>query len=184
MRFQHLVPRAHRPALLCAAACLAFASLHAATPVEPVPQFRSSDGATHTLNDLRGHPAVVNFWATWCGPCREEMPRLQKLADTYGSRGVQFVAISLDAPDTQSKIPQVIAKRNLRIPVWTGADETTLKALDLGELVPATLILDDTGTVIGRIEGEASDKDIRSRIDWLLNGRNGKQPKAIQRNDW
>ncbi|GAA3748078.1 hypothetical protein GCM10022270_02440 [Terriglobus aquaticus] len=112
------------------------------------------------------------------------MPRLQKLADTYGSRGVQFVAISLDAPDTQSKIPQVIAKRNLRIPVWTGADETTLKALDLGELVPATLILDDTGTVIGRIEGEASDKDIRSRIDWLLNGRNGKQPKAIQRNDW
>ena len=112
------------------------------------------------------------------------MPRLQKLADAYQGRGVQFVAVSLDAADTQAKIPQVVAKRNLRIPVWTGADENTLKALDLGELVPATLILDDRGEVIGRIEGEASDKDIRSRLDWLLNGRTGKQPKPVQKNDW
>jgi thiol-disulfide isomerase/thioredoxin len=173
-----------RPALLCAAACLALANLHAAEPTGANLQFHSADGATHTLTELRGHVAVVNFWATWCGPCREEMPRLQKLADAYGSRSVQFIAISLDAPDTQPKIPQVIAKRNLHIPVWTGADETTLKALDLGELVPATLILDDSGEVIGRIEGEASDKDIRSRVDWLLNGRTGKQPKPVQRNDW
>lgn len=185
MRLLQTQTRLCRTALLCAAASFLLQPwMHAAEPAAAKLEFRGVDGATHSLAELHGHPAVVNFWATWCGPCREEMPRLQKLADAYGSKGVRFIAISLDAPDTQPKIPQVIAKRNLHIPVWTGADENTLKALDLGELVPATLILDDNGEVIGRIEGEASNGDIRSRVDWLLNGRTGKQPKPVQKNDW
>lgn len=144
----------------------------------------SADGATHSLSELRGHPAVVNFWATWCGPCREEMPRIQKLANSYAPQGVQFVAVSLDAPETQDKIARVTAQRRFRVPVWTGANEATLATLKMGELVPATMILDENGEVIGRIEGEASERDIRSRVDWLLGGRKGKQPKAVQKNDW
>lgn len=161
-----------------------FANLAGAVPGETLLEFQSADGAKHTLGELRGHPAVVNFWATWCGPCREEMPRLQKLADSYKDKGVSFVAISLDARETQGKIPQVLQKRNLHIPVWTGADENTLTALHMGVLVPATMILDEGGQVIGRIEGEASEKDVRSRLDWLLNGRVGNPPKAVQKNDW
>ena len=160
----------------------------AASPAEPdVPQtlqFKGRDGATHTLAELHGHPAVVNFWATWCGPCKEEMPRLQKLSESYAPKGVQFIAVSIDAPDTQGKIDDVVHKRNFRLPVWTGADEQTLASLHMGELVPATLILDENGNAIGRIEGEARDKDVQSRVDWLLGGRTGKQPKPIQKNDW
>ena len=164
---------------------LAFSTtVFAAPPAERKLEFHSVDGATHTLSELRGHPAVVNFWATWCGPCRDEMPRLQKLADSYADQGVRFVAISLDAADTQAKIPKVLEQRKFHIPVWTGADETTLTELKLGVLVPATMVLDDSGEVIGRIEGEAGDKDIRSRVDWLLNGRTGKPPKPVQKNDW
>ena len=111
------------------------------------------------------------------------MPRLQKLADGYAAQGVQFIAVSLDAPDTQPKIAKVVQQRNFRIPVWTGADEKTLADLKLGELVPATLVLDDAGKIIGRIEGEARDKDIRSRVDWLLNGRVGNSPTPVQKND-
>jgi hypothetical protein len=59
-----------------------------------------------------------------------------------------------------------------------------LKELALGELVPATVILDADGMLVGRIEGEASEKDIASRLDWLLSGRQGKQPKLVQKNDW
>ncbi len=146
--------------------------------------FKARDGSTHSLKELHGHPAVVNFWATWCGPCKEEMPRLQKLADAYTSQNVKFLAISLDAADTQGKIDDVVRKRDFHLPVWTGADETTLAALNLGELVPATLILDENGETIGKIEGEARDKDVRSRLDWLLAGRKGKQPKVVQKNDW
>lgn len=154
----------------------------AAAPMQG--QFTARDGSVHTLAELRGHPAVVNFWATWCGPCREEMPRLQKLADSYGGRGVRFVAVSLDAPETQGKIDAVVLKRGLRLPVWTGATDSTLSALELGVLVPATLILDEKGEIIGRIEGEAREKDVSSRLDWLLNGRAGKPPKPVQKNDW
>jgi len=145
--------------------------------------FQGRDGAQHTISELRGHPAVVNFWATWCGPCREEMPRLQKLSESYAAQGVNFVAISLDAPETQGKIDAALQKSGLRIPVWTGATDHTLTQLKLGILVPATLILDENGEVIGKIEGEARDNDVQSRLDWLLNGRQGKQPKIVQKRE-
>ncbi len=158
--------------------------LHPALAQSEPPKFKALDGSVHDLHELRGHPAVVNFWATWCGPCKEEMPRLQKLADAYTPRGVAFIAISLDAPETREKIPSLIGKRGLRMPVWTGATDQTLAAFELGELVPATLVLDENGTVIGKIEGEMRDKDVQSRLDWLLAGRQGKQPKLVQKNDW
>ena len=156
-----------------------------AAPAQAKPDtFRALDGSKHDLRELRGHPSVVNFWATWCGPCKAEMPRLQKLAEAYTPRGVTFVAISLDAPETQDKIQSVVIKRGLHMPVWTGATDRTLAELDLGVLVPATLVLDESGAVVGRIEGEARDKDVESRLDWLLGGRRGKQPKIVQKNDW
>jgi thiol-disulfide isomerase/thioredoxin len=147
-------------------------------------EFRGLDGAPHTLSELKGRPAVVNFWATWCLPCKEEMPRLQALSEQYQPRGVGFVAISIDDAETQKKISGLIAKRHFGLPVWTGGTEETLKTLQVDNILPATLIFDENGVVIGKIEGEARTKDISSRLDWLLNGRQGKQPKVLQRNDW
>ena len=167
---------------VCLASHNAQAQGQALTPAQPA--FTSLEGLPRTLADLRGHPAVVNFWATWCGPCREEMPRLQRLADLYAAKGVAFIAISLDEPATRHKIPAMIARSAPRIPVWVGATDKTLAQLQLGELVPATLLLDEKGEVIGRIEGEARNRDISSRLDWLLGGRSGNQPRILQRNDW
>ncbi len=147
-------------------------------------QFKDAAGQLHSLAELRGHAAVVNFWATWCGPCREEMPRLQKLADVYAPRGVTFVAVSLDEPTTQERIPAALQKSGLHVPVWLGATPETLHQLGLGTLVPGTLMLDGEGGVIGRIEGEAREKDIRARLDWELGGHVGKQPHVMQKNDW
>ena len=157
----------------------------AAAKVPAAPDhFEDRAGTAHSLGELKGRISVVNFWATWCLPCREEMPRLQRLSDEYGPKGVVFVALSLDGPEAQAKIDQVIRKRDFRIPVWTGATEQAYKEFDLGVLVPATLLMDANGDVVGKIEGEARDKDIRSRLDWVLNGRQGKQPKVVQKNDW
>ncbi len=110
---------------LAFAAVFAVASSLCASTAQ-TPTFHDLQGAPHTLAELHGHPAVVNFWATWCGPCKEEMPRLQKLAESYAPKDVRFVAISLDAPDTAAKIPAVTHQRNFSIPVWTGANERTL----------------------------------------------------------
>jgi thiol-disulfide isomerase/thioredoxin len=168
--------------------CTALAILLALPGYAAVPELAASltslDGSAHSLRELRGHPTVVNFWATWCGPCREEMPLLQKMADAYAAKGVTFIAISIDDPPARAKIPAMVAKRGLHIPVWTGASMDTLKQLQLGEIVPATLVLDENGEVIGRIEGEARERDIRSRLDWILGGKSGKPPKPVQKNDW
>jgi thiol-disulfide isomerase/thioredoxin len=140
------------------------------------------DGKTHSLTEYRGKIVVLNFWATWCLPCREEMPMLSKLAPKYDEKDVAFLAASIDDAQTQSKIAHFLEKKKITLAVFTGTTPDTLKQFQLGEIVPATLILDRDGTSTFRIEGEASKKDISSRLDWLLSDRSAKQPKVLIKN--
>ncbi len=181
---QTLKIRLRLPLTACLLPFLLVPAHTAAEPAAPSIQFEDREGSTHQFEELRGHPAVVNFWATWCGPCREEMPRLQKLSEDYAAQQVRFIAVSIDAPDTRSKIDSIVQKRNFHLPIWIGASDETLAALNLGKLVPATLILDAEGEIIGKIEGEVREKDVRARLDWALHGHHGKQPSIVQRNDW
>jgi thiol-disulfide isomerase/thioredoxin len=151
----------------------------------PLPDLSLKDraGTVQNLSAYRGKIVVLNFWATWCGPCREELPRLDELAREYAAKNVVFVAASIDEADTQPKIASFLGKKNVTsLPIWMGASPAMLKQFQLGEVVPATIILDQNGEPIARILGEASRKDIASRLDWLLNGRTGKQPKTIVKN--
>jgi|SRR5579875_1546511 thiol-disulfide isomerase/thioredoxin len=150
----------------------------------PVPNLKFRDMAGHAvrLDSLRGHIAVVNFWATWCGPCKQELPRLSALQAAYAGRGVEFVAVSVDQPRDFGKIQPYFESHQIALPVWTGADLGTLGRLGFANVVPATLVLDGQGNVVGRIEGEARDADVRGYLDWLLDGHEGKAPpKQIRR---
>ena len=140
------------------------------------------DGKPHSLAEYRGKIVVLNFWATWCLPCREEMPMLSKLAPTYDEKDVAFLAASIDDAQTQSKIAHFLEKKKITLAVFTGATPDSLKQFNLGEIVPATLILDRDSSPVFRIEGEASKKDISSRLDWLLSDRSAKQPKPLIKN--
>jgi thiol-disulfide isomerase/thioredoxin len=173
-------PQRQLTTLLVFALCLGTVALGS-----PFPELTLKDqtGVAQTLADYRGKIVVLNFWATWCGPCREELPRLDELAREYASKDVVFVAASIDDAETQSKIASFLDKKKIStIPVWIGASPATLKLFQLGEMVPATIILDQNGDTIVRIMGEASRKDITSRLDWLLNGRTGKPPKSLLKN--
>jgi thiol-disulfide isomerase/thioredoxin len=140
------------------------------------------DGTAHSLAEYRGKIVVLNFWATWCLPCREEMPMLSKLAPKYDPKDVAFLAASIDDAQTQPRIARFLEKKKIALAVFTGATPETLRQFDLGEIVPATLILDRDGALAFRIEGEASKKDISSRVDWLLSQRTTKQPKVLIKN--
>jgi len=160
---------------LCLLICLGGWTAAQANPV-PNLKFKTLAGQQVRLDSLRGSIAVVNFWATWCAPCRAELPRLSALQAEYAKQGVKFVAVSADEPKDFAKIAPFLQEEKISLPVWTGADLGTLGRLGFGDVLPATLVLDAQGNVVGRIEGEARDADVRGYLDWLLHGRQGAAP--------
>jgi thiol-disulfide isomerase/thioredoxin len=99
---------------------------------------KDSDGKRVQLRDLRGKIVVLNFWATWCGPCREEMPMLVEAEKEYGTRGIVFVGASLDDDKTRGKVTGFVHDRGVDFPIWVGATVDDLDRLDMGPAVPAT----------------------------------------------
>lgn len=147
----------------------------------PDPTFKALDGQSQKLSWMRGQIVVVNFWATWCGPCQEELPRLSRIAASYSGKPVTFIFISIDAPKDRAKIPATFAKLHVDFASWVGADTDTLDSFGLGNIVPGTIILDETGQPVARIMGEAREDDVRKPVDWLLDGRKGEPPAVMTR---
>ncbi len=166
--------------LLTLAITIAIAGFALTAGAKPVPDLKFQDltGHIQKLSDLRGSITVVSFWATWCGPCKEELPRLSTLKQRYANKGIRFIAISADDSKTRSKISPYIQEQNLSLEVWTGADIGTLDRLALGNALPSTIILDKDGTPIGRIMGEARETDVTTYIDWLLSDRSTPAPPS------
>ena len=142
-------------------------------------EFKDRAGkATHTA-DLRGSIAVVNFWATWCGPCLEELPLLSKLNAEYAGKKVRFIAVSADEAKNRANVDRFVAAHSVEMEIWLGADLDTLDRAGLGNELPATLILDEQGEIVARVLGEAREEDIRHPVEWLLGGKNGPPPDAL-----
>jgi thiol-disulfide isomerase/thioredoxin len=127
---------------------------------------------------LRGSIVVINFWATWCAPCREELPLLSRLSKEYSGKKVRFIAASADEAKDRAKVSQFLNQNHVAMEVWVGADLDMLESAKLGNVLPATLILDEQGEIVTRVMGEARDEDVRSAVDWLLRGKVGATPPA------
>jgi thiol-disulfide isomerase/thioredoxin len=140
---------------------------------------KDMQGGKGRLSDLRGKIVVLNFWATWCGPCDAEMPMLVKTASAYQGKNVAFIGASADAPETQGKIAGYLQKRQITYPIWIGATDDDLKRMQLGNAVPATLFIDENGMVRARILGQMRPGEIEERLDWLLGGQQGTAPPAV-----
>ncbi len=145
----------------------------------PDPTFKTLDGQTRKLSTLHGQIVVVNFWATWCGPCQQELPRLKQIAAFYAGKPVSFVFISIDAPKDRAKIPASLARLHVDFDSWVGADTDTLDRFGLGDIVPGTLVLDENGESVARVMGEAKEEDVRKPVDWLLGNKQGDPPTAL-----
>ena len=133
-------------AMLMLAATAVLATAAPLAPTAPAPDFtlRTLDGQKLRLGEQRGRVVLVNFWATWCGPCRQEMPHLNKLYEKYRSSG--FVLLGVNVDDDARKAGDVAAKLGVTFPVLLDTDKAVSKLYDLSTM-PSTVIIDRDGKV-------------------------------------
>jgi thiol-disulfide isomerase/thioredoxin len=166
---------------LRALAALLFCCLMPMAQAKRAPNLELKDlkGNKQTISSLRGSIVVINFWATWCVPCREELPLLSRLSQEYAGKKVRFIAASANEAKDRPKIDEFLSRNPLALEVWVGADLDMLEDAGLGNVLPATMILDDQGEIVARVQGEAREEDVRKPLEWLLSGRNGPAPQAL-----
>jgi peroxiredoxin len=135
-----------RALLGLALAVCAVAPAPAAAPSGLAPDFtlRSSDGRNLRLQEQRGQVVMLNFWATWCTPCRQEMPHLNRLHDKYGASGFTLLAVNVD--DDRAKALGLAAKLGLKFSVLLDADKSVSRLYDLSAM-PSTVLIDRDGRV-------------------------------------
>lgn len=117
------------------------------------PQFELPDyqGVSHKLSDFRGETVLLNFWASWCGPCRQEMPELARLAREYEGK-VRFVGVNLAVEDDAAASQAFLKKVN--VPYLNVLDQKGEAALDFRvQAIPTTVLIGPQGQVIGRVLG-------------------------------
>ena len=141
----------------------------AAPPAGGPPVVIPAPGARLALAALRGHPVVVNFWASWCGPCRAEMPLLVKTWHAYAARGV--VVLGLDVDDTPADARRFLADYHVDYPIVTVPGDRLLRAYGVIGL-PTTVFVDASGTIrareVGGFVGADGERTLARRLDALL----------------
>lgn len=140
---------------------------------------KDQQGTKTKLSDLHGKIVVLNFWATWCGPCDAEMPMLVKTANSYAGKNVVFIGVSEDSAETMSKIAPYVTKLQIAYPIWVGATDEDMKRLHMGIAVPCTAFLDEDGIIRARILGQMRPGEVEERVDWLLRKQQGTAPAPL-----
>jgi thiol-disulfide isomerase/thioredoxin len=123
-------------------------------------------GRTLKVSDYRGKVVLLNFWATWCPPCRAEMPDLVKWQREYRRRGLQVVGITYP-PQELSEVRQFTRKLKVNYPIAMGTEETK-KLFFQGETLPLTVIIDREGNIREVIEGILLPEEFEQKIKPLL----------------
>jgi thiol-disulfide isomerase/thioredoxin len=136
----------------------------------PAPKLVFSDipGARRHLLQFKGKIVVVNFWATWCVPCKTEMPEFVKAYAAYRERGVEFVGAANEPRSAKAKVREFMQGMQIDFPVWLEASQEHLKALGVGPGIPSTVILDGQGGIAARITGTTDGARLRDLLDRLL----------------
>ena len=160
------------------AVCLAACSRppKQASNLKPAPDFSLKDatGQTVKLSDFRGKVVLLNFWATWCGPCKIEIPWFISFQQQFKDRDFAVMGISLDEDGWDSVKPYIAqAKINYRIMI--GNDQID-KAYGGLESLPTTFVIDRGGKIASKHVGLVSKSTYESEIERLLNSKETRTP--------
>ena len=142
---------------------------HAAAKTVPDMALQTANGTAAALTAYQGEWLVVNFWATWCAPCRKEMPQLDALAKRYQGRGVKVIALSVDRGGAEK--PEKFLNE-LGVAHLTRLYDPSYKSARAAALIglPTTLLISPQGQEIGRLAGEADwdAPEVHALLDYYL----------------
>ena len=144
------------------------AGLKPAKDRKPAPSFTLTDslGKEVKLSDFKGKVVLLNFWATWCGPCKVEIPWFIEFQQSYKDRGLVVLGVSFDDDGWKSVKPYIEEKKiNYRIAI---GDELTAQKYGGVESLPTTFMLDQDGRIASTHIGLVSKSDYKSEIETLL----------------
>ena len=140
---------------------------------QPAPGYAtvSLAGDSVSLADQRGKVVLLNVWATWCHPCRDEIPELRELQKKYEGRGLEIVGVSVDADGNDEGIKTFMQEFEMTYPIWRDPDErVSTQFLVFG--VPATFLIDKGGVLRWRKTGpiQPGDTTLSNAIERALGG--------------
>lgn len=131
--------------------------------------FPDLQGKPHLVSEWKGRILIVNFWATWCPPCVEEMPEFVKLQNELGPRGVQFVGILTD--DDTEAAREFLKSRPVNYPILdgtVGGREWSSKLGDKAGVLPFSVLFDARGTAIHAEAGRFTREEVLEKVEALL----------------
>lgn len=146
-------------------------STHAAGPqafvgeVAPVFALRDDRGAPVSLDRYRGRIVVMNLWASWCPPCRAEMPDLQRLANAYAARGIAILGVN--EGESPQRAREFADSLRIRFPIWIDASERYGRTYTVLGL-PTTVILDVNGVVVRAFDGPLTFAEMQAAVAPLV----------------
>lgn len=130
---------------------------------DEAPNFTLTDisGKEVSLNELKGKAVMLNFWGTWCEPCRTEMPALQKAFDKYQKQG--FVVIGINIAETDIAAADFARRYGLKFPIWMDRDREVVQLYHIGP-IPSTLFINPEGVITYFKDGALSLNQLETQI--------------------
>ena len=130
--------------------------------------FYDVEGTAHTMSEFRGKPVLLNFWASWCGPCKSEMPDIEAAYQEYGEQ-IHFLVVDLTdgVQETVEKAAGYIAEQGYTFPVYFDSDMEGAGAYSVTG-IPVTYFIDEAGTFVAYYQGAMSADILQQGIDLLL----------------
>lgn len=127
---------------------------------------KTLDGRNVDFNQFKGKPIFLNLWATWCGPCRAEMPSIQKLYEKVNTDSIAFVILSLDAEDQLQKVGKYVESKEFTFPVFIAGDLPSQLQV---KMIPTTFVVDKNGILAYKKAGMADydTKQFKKFLDKL-----------------
>jgi thiol-disulfide isomerase/thioredoxin len=164
--FARGTPGIGRALLFSFVLCSGWTSFALAEAEEPF--FADLSGKRVRASDHRGEVVVLNFWATWCGPCRTEMPTFVKLHDEFGTRGLRIIGAAADGPGDVEVVKRYMQQHAMRFTVWVWVSAADMRWYGVGPVMPSTVVLDRKGNVVERFRGLVDERTLRPVLERLL----------------